>query len=250
MRVWILPVGRFDILPAVLTPGDSSRTRLDIPVYAYLLDLGSTLMLFDTGCSHQLASSPRDILGDEVEALTPRMGPADHIRAQLAQIGFKPDDVSLVVNSHLHFDHAGGNEAFGQAEFWMQRAEWEAAASSPEHYPDPAWRPLTGRAIRWLDGDTPVGQGVTLLATPGHTPGHQSLWVEVEHGPPIVFCGDAVYTAAHFDPDHVGASVDRGQAARSVERLRQLAASGARPFFSHDPDQARREGWRLSPAFY
>ncbi len=250
MRVWILTVGGFDAVVGQLTPGDGSGRRMDIPVYAYLIDLGHDLLLFDTGCSARLAAHPEEILGDEASSLRPLLDADSHITRQLERLGFGVGDVGVVVNSHLHFDHGGANDCFAGAEFWIQRAEWQATAQHPGHYPDPGYRPPAASAVRWLEGDHDVAPGVRLLYTPGHTPGHQSLWVELEQGPPLLFCGDAVYTAAHFDPDHLGAAVDKAQAAESVRRLIRLAAEGARPFFSHDPDQARREGWRLAPFFY
>lgn len=249
MRVFIMPLGRFDLDVGTLTPGDASGRRAKAPVYAYLVECAAGLVLMDTGCSTALARNPRSILGDEVDSLTPEMGEADHILAQLAGLGYGPSDVDLVVNSHLHFDHAGANNCFPNAEFWCQAAEWEAVAAHPQHYPDPGWDPGPKARRRGLRGDTDVAVGVRLISTPGHTPGHQSLLVEADDGP-LLFTSDAVYTRAHFNAEHLGAAVDRTQARASVVRLMELAREGARPFFSHDPVQASIEAWRLAPAFY
>jgi N-acyl homoserine lactone hydrolase len=250
MRFWILPVGGFHTRADVLDPAGDKQRWWDIPVYAYLVDTGQGLFLFDTGCSHALRRRPADILGADTEILAPRLTEADHVTARLAALGFRPDDVDVVAVSHLHFDHAGGNEAFPHAEFWVQEQEW-AAAMAPDagvHYPDPAWKP--SRPPRLVAGDVAAAPGVALLFTPGHTPGHQSLRVELADGP-LVVTADAVYMQELFDPAHVGAAVDPAASALSVVRLKDLAARGERVFFSHDPRQWREAPWvRLAPAVY
>ncbi len=249
MRVFIIPLGHFDLDVGSLTPSDVSGRRAKAPVYAYLIECAAGLVLMDTGCSSALARDPRSLLGDEVDSLTPVMGEADHILARLELLGYQAQDVDLVLNSHLHFDHAGANNCFPKAEFWCQQTEWAAVRAHPRHYPDPGWDPGPTARRRELRGDTDVTAGVRLISTPGHTPGHQSLLVEAEEGS-MLFTSDAVYTSAHFDPEHLGAAVYTVQARASVLRLMDLAREGARPFFSHDPVQAEHEAWRLAPAFY
>ena len=248
MRFWIIPVGGFHTRADVLDPSGDKNQWFDIPVYAYLADTGQGLVLFDTGCSHALRRDAAAILGDGRAILTPVLEEADHVTSRIREMGFQPDDIDVVAVSHCHFDHAGGNESFPAAEFWLQEDEWDAAnapGSSETHYPDPAWRPV--RPPRLLHGDTPLHPGLTLLATPGHTPGHQSLRVELADGPLLV-TSDAVYARQFFDPAHIGAASDPENARKSVERLRGFAAQGDRVFFSHDPRQAKEADWvHLAP---
>ena len=96
---------------------------------------------------------------------------------QLAALGVKPDDIRYVVNSHFHFDHCGCNASFPRATFLVQRAELALARAEPKRYDAKDWDlPLEYRAV---DGEHDVfGDGsVVLLPTPGHTAGHQSLWI-------------------------------------------------------------------------
>ncbi|NMP24066.1 N-acyl homoserine lactonase family protein [Sulfobacillus harzensis] len=250
MRLAIIPVGRFDSDWSVLSPDAPPGRRVQIPVYSYLVETGEGRILFDTGCSHQCRVDPVALLGeDTVPVLTPELQPADHISAQLAALGIDLQDIDMVVNSHLHFDHAGGNEAFTQHRFGVQADEWQAALTDRESYPDLSFQPADASRVTLFDGDTELAPGLHLIATPGHTPGHQSLIVELRDGP-FIITSDAVYTRAHFSLDNIGASHDRDQARASLKRLMELVDDGARPFFSHDPDQVVLEGWKLAPFWY
>lgn len=246
----IIPVGHFDSDVSVLSPDVPPGQRFRIPVYTYLVKTANGLILFDTGCSNQCRTDPAGLLGqDTVPFLTPELAPADHIQAQLTKLGVQPQDVDLVANSHLHFDHAGGNEAFPTNHFGIQRAEWEAAQTDTNTYPDPAFRPGAEARLTLFEGDAELAPGVTLISTPGHTMGHQSLLVELSDGP-ILITSDAVYTREHFSVDRIGASKNQELARGSVARLLQLAHDGAKPFFSHDPHQVNQEAWKLAPYWY
>lgn len=250
MKFTIIPVGQFDSSLSVLSPEDTSNRRETIPVYSYLLETAQGLILFDTGCSHQCRTDPVRLLGaDTVPLLTPLLKDTDHIGAQLARLGYEPADIDLVVNSHCHFDHSGGNEIFSTQEFGIQKTEWEAAANNRDSYPDLAYRPPSTNRLTLYEGDVDLLPDVHLLYTPGHTLGHQSLLVELNEGP-ILITSDAVYTRDHFTLDHIGASANVELATASLRRLIEVANHGARPFFSHDPQQVRIEQWNLAPAFY
>ena len=121
-----------------------------------------------------------------------------------------PRDVACVVNTHLHFDHCGGNRLFAGTSIYVQRVEREAARE-PE-YTVPEWVEFPGATYVELDGEAEIASGVRLLPTPGHTDGHQSVVVETEDGL-VVVGGDVAYTWQAFD-DPENAS------ARLLERLR------------------------------
>ena len=254
LQLSIIPVGAFDLEVAALTPGDRSGRRTAAPVYAYLVDTPQGLLLFDTGCSRTLMADPPRILGAGVTALTPMMDASrDYITERLQAMGVDPAAVAMVATSHLHFDHAGANAdpAWAGATFLVQRAEWDAVRKAPHQYPDPGLAPPAGARLQLLDGDTEVAPSVTLVSTPGHTPGHQSLMVRFERGGGVFITSDAVYTRAHYDPGHVGAAVDPQQSAQSVARIQALCQEhGLVPFFSHDPHQAADEGWQMAPYAY
>lgn len=251
MRLWILPVGTFSADETVLDPQCEPGNILNIPVYAYLIDSPNGLFLFDTGCSNHCRTDPRGLLGQEFsQLLQPRLVPDDYIIAQLGKIGFAPDDIDGVINSHLHFDHGGGNSAFNRHKFVIQRSEWAAATSDREQYPDTAALAIDTEQLHLVDGDYRLDTRLYTISTPGHTEGHQSLVVELSDGP-IVLTSDAVYTRRQFHPDNIGTATNPAQAQLSVARLLQVTKTlNARPFFSHDPFQVTQESWRLSPGFY
>jgi N-acyl homoserine lactone hydrolase len=120
-----------------------------------------------------------------------------------------PRSVACVVNTHLHFDHCGGNRLFGGTPIYVQRVEREAAREPDYTVPD--WVEFEGAEYVELDGEAEIVPGVRVLPTPGHTPGHQSVLVDTDAGL-VVVAGDVAYTWEAFDePDN--------EAARRLESL-------------------------------
>lgn len=114
-----------------------------------------------------------------------------HAADALAEHDLSPADVKIVINSHLHFDHCGQNAVFKHAPFYIQRLELDRARredSSSE------WFDFAGARYELLDGDAEIADGVRVVATPGHTVGHQSVFVDTADGSAVMI-GDAAYTA-------------------------------------------------------
>src|SRR5690348_7868579 len=107
-----------------------------------------------------------------------------------------PREVACVINTHLHFDHCGGNRLFPGTPIYVQRLEREAARS--EDYTIPEWVDFEGATYVELDGDHAVLPGLRVVPTPGHSPGHQSVLVETDDGLAVV-AGDVAYTWSEFD---------------------------------------------------
>jgi N-acyl homoserine lactone hydrolase len=219
---------------ALLFYGEYEGERVQIPVACYLIRTGDTVILFDTGLS------PRAVPGLLRNDPLARFTEPDLLVHRLARLGLGPDDVDLVVLSHLHFDHAGGIELFRRAELVVQQDEYAYA-----HYPAAFFAPfyyrknfdLPDRRWRLLEGDTELAPGITALRTDGHTPGHQSLLVELPETGPVILAGDACYWQEHLDAERVpGVVWNPTLALHSIKRLKTLARLiGARVFPSHDP---------------
>jgi glyoxylase-like metal-dependent hydrolase (beta-lactamase superfamily II) len=144
--------------------------------------------------------------------------------------------VVAVVNSHLHFDHCGGNPLFPGVPIYVQPAEYEASRTPMYTVPD--WVDFPGANYIHRAGDHEVVPGVRVLATPGHAPGHQSIAAETPRGT-VILVGQAVYSPEEYEhidkngtlpPDKPGD--DSEEYLRSARRLTAMRPS--RVHFSHD----------------
>ena len=115
-----------------------------------------------------------------------------HAADALAEHDLSPADVRIVINSHLHFDHCGQNAVFQHAPFYLQRSELERARR--ERNKTSEWFDFAGARFELIDGDAQIADGVRVVATPGHTVGHQSVIVDTPDGGAVMI-GDAAYTA-------------------------------------------------------
>jgi glyoxylase-like metal-dependent hydrolase (beta-lactamase superfamily II) len=169
---------------------------------AFLVEGPSGRILIDPGVGAK-PSGPAAGLAELVA------GPG--LAACLAERGLAPKDIDLVVNTHLHFDHAGGNTeagpdgrvrpAFPNADYIIQKGEWETGLCPPAgdrgSYVAADFEPLAAAGrLRLVEGDAPLAAGLTVLATPGHTAHHQSVLLRAGEAA-VLFAGDLVPTAAH-----------------------------------------------------
>ena len=157
-----------------------------------------------------------------------------------------PERIDYVVNSHLHFDHCGGNEQIPNATLILQRPEWEAAHEAEliekVYYDRQDYD--HGHRTRLVDGEHDIfGDGSAVcLPTPGHTPGHQSLRVRIGDQD-VVLTGDACYLRRTLEQLHLPTAVyDREQMLASLRRLRALRDDGAVIVTGHDPEM-----WQAVP---
>lgn len=192
-----------------------------IEVYGYLVLTPGHVVLVDTG------------VGDDSPMIDRLFRPQCASMADLlAGHGVQAGDVSSVVNSHLHYDHCGNNRLFPNADIMVQRAE--VAAARQPNYTVPAWFDYDRARLIEIDGDADICPGVRAIASPGHTPGHQSVLVG-DGAKPTLIAAQATYSAAEYE-----AGGDTGQAFEDLEtiyletiaHLRSL--NMRRVFFSHD----------------
>ncbi len=165
----------------------------------------------------------------------------------LNAVGVDERDVAAIVNSHLHFDHCGQNHALPSVPVYVQSAEL-AAARQP-HYTIAEWAHIEPDRRRVIDGDEEIAPGVKILATPGHTPGHQSLLVQGTDGRAQLIAGQCCYTCAEFSAGAVAADNIHDEtyqqvAAETLDRLRRLQIAAAH--FSHDRTIYRPSTERLA----
>lgn len=210
-------------LHAQFNPPTYVDTRID--VYGYLVSgAGSEVLLIDTG------------VGEGNAYIDHRFEPVrTSMDQELARVGLDRADVTMVVNSHLHFDHCGNNRLFPHASVFIQDSELATARALGNRYSVPQWFDYDEAMIQPVSGDMKILDGITLLATPGHTPGHQSVLIEDRKACTIV-AAQAAFTAAEFgrggDADVQAHEGLQGEYLDSITRLKSIQAD--RVYFSHD----------------
>jgi N-acyl homoserine lactone hydrolase len=219
---------------SLLFYGEFTEARTQIPITAYVVRTTDAVILYDTGVS------PRAVPGLVRNDTLARFTDEDLLVHRLDGLGLEPKDIDLVVLSHLHYDHAGGAELFRDSELVAQKDEYAYAHYPPSFFASYYYRKnfdLPGYRWRLLDGDTELAPGVTAIRSDGHTPGHQSLLVELPESGPVILAGDSCYWQEHIDQERVpGVVWDPTRALHSIKKLKTLARlTGGRIFPSHDP---------------
>ena len=244
IRVATLCTGYIELDRASMLEDLTAGQPWTVPVLSVLVEHPRGRLLFDTGVHCQARVDPLGRLGAErIKRLTVKSREGDDVVPQLARLGLAPGDIRYVANSHLHFDHCGGNEFFPHATMLVQRPELEAArrpgvVASYNPSPIDFDHPLD---YRMIDGEHDVfGDGtVVLIPTYGHTPGHQSLLVRGSGGAPLVVTSDACYTQENMDRDVLPKILWDATVMRdSLATLRKLRdQQGATLVYGHDPAQ-------------
>jgi glyoxylase-like metal-dependent hydrolase (beta-lactamase superfamily II) len=240
----------FGVVPKPLwekrIPADE-RNRIPLAMRCLLVETPDALVLIDNGAGNKEPAKFRDIYGLDNEPADAANGARFSTRVEeaIAAAGFDAADVDIVIDTHLHFDHAGGNThvdgegqvrlSFPSARYHVQRGEWEYAHLRNERiqasYLGPNFDPVeaAGRFV-FADGDGEIVPGIRVRRTPGHTPHHQSVILTSE-GETACFLADLVPTSAHLPlPWIMGYDVEP---LVTLESKRSLLA------------EARREGWLL-----
>lgn len=222
-----------------LMEGGEGDVRLPIP--SYLIEHPKGLALYDSGMHPQCQTAPAARVGERLAGIFKfEYAPGEEVSAKLEAMDRDPGRIDYLINSHLHFDHAGGNELIPNASLVVQRAEFEVGrdAEQAQRYGFNPSEVNAGHPVIAPDGEYDVfGDGsVVCLPTPGHTPGHQSLLVRLEGGD-VVLAGDSCYFCRTLRERRLPRFAhDREQMYASLDKLAALEASGARIFFGHDPE--------------
>ncbi len=235
----------FGVVPKPLwekrIPADT-RNRIPLAMRCLLVETPDALVLIDTGLGNKEGPRFMEIYGVENAGADP--GPT-RLEDALRDAGFSPEDVDVVIASHLHFDHAGGNThvdeegqvrlSFPHARYFAQRGELEFARTKNERvqasYLPHNFEPVVAAGrLTLLEGEGEIVPGIHAVHTPGHTPHHQSLRIRSEDETAL-FLADVIPTSAHLPlPWIMG---------YDVEPLVTLEAKRALL------PRAREEGWLL-----
>ena len=226
------------------SPGVNVGVPIDFSDNCYLMHHTSEgYVLWDTGLTDRLAGLPE---GQSVQATGQTWHRTQTLVAALAALGIKPADVHYIGISHVHPDHIGNVEQFSQSTLIIQKAEWDYGLTLPLK----PFRPE--HKAQLIEGDKDLfGDGcLTILSTPGHTPGHQSLLVRLRKTGYVVLSGDAVHFESNWEHRRVPAfNIDKAQSAASMEKIaRVIVDKHAQLWINHDKPSS--DARRHAPEFY
>jgi glyoxylase-like metal-dependent hydrolase (beta-lactamase superfamily II) len=241
MKMHILPGGRVRMRRAVFIPDADRSEMIDLPVSCVLLRHPQGNVLFDTGCHPDVATDPQARWGALTKFMTPIMSREDNVVSGLKAIGLEPDDIDVVVCSHLHTDHCGCNAFFRQATMFVHESEIEAATA-------PGAEKMAYLAADWdhpmpmqtISGQTDVmGDGrIVLLPLPGHTPGMTGALVTLDRSGRFLLASDALSVRENLDRDIIPRNmIDAEASARSFDEIRRLERAGYAVVCGHDAAQ-------------
>lgn len=226
------------------SPGVNVGKSMDFVDNCYLIKHAQGWMIWDTGVTDAVAAMPDGQAPADPRAIHWRRPKT--LAGQLEQLGVKPSDVKYVAVSHTHPDHIGNIEVFPHAMLLVQKVEyeWPGASNAPRFKPE---HPVTK-----LEGDYDVfGDGsVTIIATRGHTPGHQSLLVKLPKTGALVLSGNAVHFKDNWENRGVPSiNTDKDKTLASMQRIADvLAKQKAQLWINHD--KAQRDALRMAPDYY
>ena len=243
----------FGIVPKVLWQtriAPDEANRIPLAMRCLLIEHDAGPILVDTGLGNKESEKFKGIYGIENTGV----GGRTQLEDALKEIGFVPEDISMVINTHLHFDHAGGNTwtegesgasavpAFPNAVYVVQKGELEFAGRLNERtagsYFSPNFDPITDAGMwRLVEGRAELLPGIDVVPTPGHTPHHQSVMI-ADGGDTACFIADLVPTSAHLPlPWIMGYDLDP---LLTLETKREVLARAEQEgwllVFEHDPE--------------
>ena len=229
LRPLLTGTHRYD--KSLSTRNRNQGVTVEAPILAYLIETPNGRILYDVGCDYSKLADPVErarYYDPDVFAFgPPDMTEDQRLGAHLTRLGLTPADIDVVFIGHLHFDHAGGLCDVPGCEIHVQADEM-AAANSGE---DPAYfvGDFSGdHRFRLMHGEYDVASGIRAIATPGHTAGHMSLWIELASGPPIVLCGDAADLTENLDQEIAPGICWRDDETRAVDSIRKLKSLASR----------------------
>ncbi|MBC7755588.1 MAG: N-acyl homoserine lactonase family protein [Bdellovibrio sp.] len=212
---------------------------IEAPILAYLIETKNGRILYDVGCDYRKINNPAQREKYYNPALgfgAPVMDESQRLPNQLAKMGLSVKDVDVIFLGHLHFDHAGGLCDCGDVEVHIQVDELANANTDDIAYFDDEILKQANWQLK--QGEYDLVPGVRAIATPGHTAGHMSLWIELPSGAPIILAGDAADLTENIIDEVAPGNCWQDQtemAVASIRKLKRLAqAEKANLWPNHD----------------
>jgi N-acyl homoserine lactone hydrolase len=250
MKMHCLSGGRLRMRKSVYLPEADRSEMIDVSVSCFLLRHPLGNALFDTGCHPSVAEGAAERWGGWAKVTAPLMPAGENLVTGLAAIGVSPDDVDVVVCSHLHYDHCGCNAFFKRATVLVHRKEVEAARAANADQMGYIASEWDFGTFDELSGQRDVfGDGrLVLLPLPGHTPGSIGALVALERHR-FLLASDAVPLRVVLDRNVAPRNTrDPETMLKTWEEIRRIEAGGATILCGHDA--AQWETLRKGAEFY
>lgn len=239
IRLYVLDCGHFEVSDMAPFDRDGAYDGQpgEVADTCYLIRHPSGDLLWDTGIPDAINAEPDGVTDPPFHLTMPKT-----LKSQLAELGLAPEDIELLSLSHSHFDHVGNANDYAGSTWLVESAERafmfndEAAARDGFN----SYKALENSDTVEFDGDWDVfGDGsVRIISTPGHTPGHASLLVNLRNSGPILLTGDLYHLTESREHRRIPAfNTDPEETLRSMDKFEALASkTGARVIIQHEPD--------------
>lgn len=235
IRVSVVPSGSMLIDHSQLYWNHHPGMSIRHPVFSVLVEHPDGLVLIDSGFDLKH-------VGSMLPFVEPQHDIGGPLVSGLSAAGVRPEEISYLIHTHLHFDHVGGDRALTRATVFVHRDELRQARV-PESFEALSYSDqrffAEGVPVELIDGDAEVLPGIKMLRTPGHSAGHCSVLLTGPSGRQLLFCGDAAYTRGNLERTIIsGFHIDPVASVRSIARLQRLAREhDATLWFPHDADE-------------
>jgi N-acyl homoserine lactone hydrolase len=228
--------------------GSNAASGTPFPGYLIQTDDGQNILV-DSGFPPEVTGAYRQPGREQ----GPKVDEEDYVLNRLAALGLAPEDIDILIATHLDGDHAGNTDSFPNAEIVIQRAHREAAQTMERFQGTrPHWD-APGLRYREVDGDVEVVPGVEVIESSGHVPGHQAVLVRLPETGPVLLAIDAIprmdqrdadtRTIGPFDADEAGVRA-------STRKLMERAASEGATLIIHGHDADQWASLKKSPDYY
>lgn len=241
MKMHALSGGRIRMRKSFFYPDAEKEELAELPVSCFLVRHAQGNVLFDTGCHPSVETDGEARWGGLVKFMTPILRPGENVIAELATVNLAPDDIDVVVNSHLHCDHCGCNEYFRKATFFVQEKELEVVAD-PE---------MEGKGYFKADWDHPMpvekvsaqkdifgDDKLVAMHLPGHTQGTMGVLVNLDRDGSFLLAADALSVYQSLETDFSPKNNwNHDLFVNSLAEIRKVRDAGAQVLCGHDAEQ-------------
>ncbi len=244
MKMHLLDGGRLRMRKSIFVPGAERLETIELPVISVLFRHPKGNVLFDTGCHPSAQHDAAARWGNLAKLMVSIAPPESDVVSSLARLGLQPEDIDIVINSHLHPDHCGCNAFFRRATFLCHEAELAAARAEDaekQAYLRAEWQhpmpmvPVSG------SHDVMGDSRLVTIPLPGHTPGSMGLRAGLDRDGEWLLASDAVTLMRHLDHDEVPKNAwNPEKLLASYAEVRAIAATGAHVLCGHDDGQWQR----------